>query len=605
MSIQPIRIVIQGVDRFSSTIANSQKRIDKFGKSMSRAGRSMTMALTVPLVTLGVAALKTTADFEQSMLRVGNLTGATGQQFAALESQARDLGATTLHTASAAAEGMGFLGMAGFKTNEILSAMPATLDLATAAQIDLGRSADIVSNVLTAYGKDATQTTAVVDLMSDTMNSANTNMEQLAEAMKFVGPIAAGMKIPIDQTATAIGQLSNAGIQGAMAGTQLRGVIAMLADPTNKARAALGRLKIPKSAIVDTSGNIKDLGEVIRVFGESGATTADMLQIFGRRIGPGMVALVSQGHKAFIDLNTDLKDSAGEARKSAEAFEKSFSGELKALVSALQEFGISMIKDTGILASFTSKVKSVTLFVRNLAKANPQLLKMGAIFGAIAAVAGPLLIIFGTLISSVATIGGAIAGAGGMMAILLNPITLTIAGISVLIGLFVGMRKKFGMSIKDMAIGFLAFTGPLGLFAGVFINNWKKILPFIKLFGITMLGLGKVLMYVLWPFFKGLEVIGKSLSFVVGKALDLLSVIARIALPKFLEKRIGLTPGGGESGTVNSGLSASDLMGNIQNINSNKNETTIKIEDRAGVKLTSETTNGTLDTEVMRGLAFP
>jgi len=604
MGIQPIRIVIQGVDKFSSTIAKSQKRIDKFGKSMSRAGRSMTMALTVPLVTMGVAALKTTADFEQSMLRVGNLTGATGKQFAALESQARDLGATTLHTASQAAEGMGFLGMAGFKTNEIMSAMPATLDLATVAQIELGRSADIVSNVLTAYNKDASETVAVVDLMTDTMNSANTNMEQLAEAMKFVGPIAAGMKIPIDQTVTAIGQLSNAGIQGAMAGTQLRGVLAMLADPSNKARSALARLEIPKSAIVDTSGNIKDLGEVIRAFGESGATTADMLQIFGRRIGPGMVALVGQGHKAFAELNTDLKDSAGEARKSAEAFEKSFTGELKTLVSALQEFGISMIKDTGILASFTSKIKKVTIFVRNLAKANPQLLKMGAIFAAIVAVAGPLLVIFGTLISSVATIGGAIAGAGGMMAILLNPVTLMIAGIGVLIGMFVAMREKFGMSIKDMAVGFLAFTGPVGLFASVFINNWGKILPFIKLFGITMLGLGKILLYVMWPFFKILELIGKALSFVVGKILDLLSAITRIALPKWLEKKIGLTPGV-EQAPSTPDLSADALMAGVSNVNTNKNETTLKIEDRAGVKITSETTSGTIDTEVTRGLAFP
>lgn len=601
MPIQPIRIVIQGVDKFASTIAQSQKRIAKFDKSVSRAGRMMTIGLTLPMVAMGAAGLKTTAQFEQSMLRVGNLTGATGTKFAALESQARGLGATTLHSASQAAEGMGFLGMAGFNTEQIMAAMPATLDLATAAQLDLGRSADIVSNILTSYGKDASETMSIVDLMTDAFQSSNTNMEQMAEAMKFVAPVASGMKIPIEDTATAIGMLSNAGIQGAMAGTQLRGVLGMLAAPTNKARAALTRLKIPKSAITDSAGNVKNLGEVIAQFEKSGASTSDMLQIFGRRIGPGMAALVSQGAGAFKILNKDLRDNEGSARDAAKAYEDSFIGQLKTLKSAAEELAIAFFKDTGILKSFTGILQKVIGFVRRLTKVNPDILKMAAIFGAIVAAAGPLLMVVGSLISAFASISGAIAGAGGLVAILSNPIGWVIGAIALLIGLVVLMRQKFGFSIKKMAMGLLFLTGPIGLVVAIFMKHWGKILPFIKLLGWVAGKIFTGFLHLLYPVFFVLQKLGDLLGWVSGLMLDVLTALTRMVLPKWLEDKLGFTAevAGG------AGVSASDLTAQAVQIGANVNENKIVIEDKVGVKLKGETKKGSpLDTEVIRGLGF-
>lgn len=599
MAIQPIRIVIQGIDKFSSTIAQSQKKIEKFGKSVSRVGRTMTVGLTVPIVAMGGAALKTTADFEQSMLRVQNLTGATGQTFQALERQARDLGATTLHTASDAAEGMGFLGMAGFNTEQIMSAMPATLDLATASQLELGRSADIVSNILTSYGKDAAQTTNVVDLMVDSFQSANTNMEQMAEAMKFVGPVAAGMKIPIEDTATAIGLLSNAGIQGAMAGTQLRGILGMLADPSNKARESLARLKIPKSAIVDSTGNIKNLGEVIRQFELSGASTADMLQIFGRRIGPGMAALVSQGSKAFETLNVDLRDNEGSARNAAKAFEESLIGQTKALQSALQELGIAIFKDTGLLKDIVGAVRGLIGFVRRLTKVSPGVLKLAAIFAAIVAAVGPLLMVLGPIISGVASLSGAIASAGGVMALLSNPIGWVIGGILALVAAITAMKMKFGMSVKSIVMGIMYLSGPIGWIVAFFIKNWGKMLPFIKLIGWLFKQLGKIILFAMWPVFKFLEKLGDLVGWIAEKLFDVLTSLAKLVLPKWLESKLGFTsPEAEETG------GAADIVGRAGVVNRNENETNIVIEDRAGVNLRTETRRGEVNTEIQRGLAF-
>ena len=599
MAIKPIRIVISGIDKFSSTIAQSQKKIEKFGRSVSNVGKKMTVGMTIPLIAAGGIALKTTADFEQSMLRVQNLTGATGTQFVALEKQARDLGATTIFSASQAAEGMGYLGMAGFQTNQIMQAMPATLNLAAAAQMELGQSADIVSNILTAYGKDASQTTSVADLLVDSFQSANTNLEQMAEAMKFVGPVAAGMKIPIEDTATAIGLLSNAGIQGAMAGTQLRGIIGMLANPTNEARAALARLQIPKNQIIDSAGNVKNLGNIIQQFEKHGATTADMLQIFGRRVGPGMAALVSQGSKAFEVLNADLRDNAGSAQSAADVFNNSFIGQVKALRSALEELGIALFKDTGLLKDISTVVKGAIQFVRRLTKVSPGILKLGAVFAAVVAAAGPLLVIIGSLITAVGTISGTIASAGGIVAILSNPIGWVIGAIMAIIGLFALMKTKFGMNIKSMASGLLFFTGPLGMVASLFIKNWGKMLPFIRLIGWLFKQLGRVVLAVLWPVFKLLEKLGDLLGWIGGKLLDLLTGITKIALPKWLEKKIGFTsPEGGPNASVD------QLVGRAGAVNKTENETKIVIEDRAGVNLKAHTEKGKVNTEIMRGLSF-
>jgi len=599
MAIKPIRIVISGIDKFSSTIAQSQKKIEKFGRSVSNVGKKMTVGMTIPLIAAGGIALKTTADFEQSMLRVQNLTGATGTQFVALEKQARDLGATTIFSASQAAEGMGYLGMAGFQTNQIMQAMPATLNLAAAAQMELGQSADIVSNILTAYGKDASQTTSVADLLVDSFQSANTNLEQMAEAMKFVGPVAAGMKIPIEDTATAIGLLSNAGIQGAMAGTQLRGIIGMLANPTNEARAALARLQIPKNQIIDSAGNVKNLGNIIQQFEKHGATTADMLQIFGRRVGPGMAALVSQGSKAFEVLNADLRDNAGSAQSAADVFNNSFIGQVKALRSALEELGIALFKDTGLLKDISTVVKGAIQFVRRLTKVSPGILKLGAVFAAVVAAAGPLLVIIGSLITAVGTISGEIASAGGIVAILSNPIGWVIGAIMAIIGLFALMKTKFGMNIKSMASGLLFFTGPLGMVASLFIKNWGKMLPFIRLIGWLFKQLGRVVLAVLWPVFKLLEKLGDLLGWIGGKLLDLLTGITKIALPKWLEKKIGFTsPEGGPNASVD------QLVGRAGAVNKTENETKIVIEDRAGVNLKAHTEKGKVNTEIMRGLSF-
>lgn len=172
---------------FNAKMAKAKADMDRTSKSSRNLKNDLTtmrtgfLAIgTAAAVGIG-AAVYTAANFEHSMQRVKALTSATDTEFAQMSETARHLGATTEFSASQAAEGMQYLAMAGFDVNEIISAMPNVLNLASAAQVDLGTSADIVSNIMTGFGMTAEETDRAVDVLVETMRSANTDLNQLGE----------------------------------------------------------------------------------------------------------------------------------------------------------------------------------------------------------------------------------------------------------------------------------------------------------------------------------------------------------------------------------------------------------------------------------------
>jgi TP901 family phage tail tape measure protein len=601
MAIQPIKIIITGVDQLSSKLAGHQKRIQKFGNDVAKVGRTLTIGLTLPILAMGGAALKSTADFEQSMLKVGSVSGATGETLQKLERQARDLGASTQFSAGEAAQGMFYLAQAGFSTDEIMSAIPGTLDLATGAQMELGRASELTADILRGYQISAVETNRVVDLLANTANSTSTDVEGLAEAFKFIGPVAAGMKIPIEDTATAIGLLSNAGLKGAMAGTNLRGAISALIDPTREARGTLAKLGIPKEKLIDAQGNLKNLGDTIKAFEESGATTADMLSIFGQKVGPAFATLVSQGSKAYEKLNVDLKNSRGEARKTAAAYEDSFYGQLEQVKGALEELGISALKDTGILSMLSGGLKQLSAFITKISKVNPMFLKMGVIFMGILAIVGPLLAILGPIIAGIATVSAAIASAGGVVALLSNPIGWVIAGIVALVGIITFMATH----LQSKATKMLTLFFPLGGVVAWIIARWERLLPFFKLifFGIAAIikTFAKIVYPIIKPIVDLLAFLGGLILTTLDKALGGLEKLSNLVLPDWVKKKIGLQPiGGAAPGGGAGAMALTERAGSI--MNRNENTTNIKIENKANASVRTETTEGSVNLEVYRGL---
>lgn len=379
-----------------------------FSSEVKQTGQTLTRNLTVPIIGLGTAMVTTAATFEKSMNQVGAITGATGAEFDALREQAKQLGSTTKFTASEAAEGMSFLAMAGFDTVEIMKAMPGVLDLASAGAMDLATASDIASNILTGFGKDASEINHLVDVMAKTFTSSNTNLMQLGFAMKYVAPVAAGMGVSLEETSAIIGMLSDAGIQASMAGTTLRGIMTTLGEASSE----LG------FSIKDANGNLRPMAEILDELVEKSGGTQQAIDIFGKRAGPGLVALLSQGTDKLREFDEALKNSGGTAKEIADRQMQGLRGALTELRSAIEGMFIAFA-DVGILTKLEGIVDSIADKIRQFSNASDETKESVLRLLAILAGLGPALIAIGTAL-------GIIAGA---IAILGGPITAIIAGV--------------------------------------------------------------------------------------------------------------------------------------------------------------------------------
>jgi TP901 family phage tail tape measure protein len=319
------------VKDFTSKMKIVARQFKRTARNLKRTGKTLTRNLTGPIAALGTGAVMAAANFQKSMNKVRAITGATGKDFKKLDAQAKQLGKNTQFSASQAADAMSFLGMAGFKTEEIMSAMPATLDLAAAGSMDLAQAADIASNVISGFGAEASDLGKFSDVMAKAMTSSNTSLEQLGGAMKLVAPVYKGFGISMEETTAAIGKLSDAGIQGESAGTGLRGILATLSEKA-------GQLGMN---VFDAAGNMRPLNEILTEIEGKGHSTATIMEVFGKKAGPSMLALLNVGGEGLKNFTTELENSGGTAKRIADTQMEGLAGSLTRLKSATEGLAIS------------------------------------------------------------------------------------------------------------------------------------------------------------------------------------------------------------------------------------------------------------------------
>jgi len=408
--------------RNSAAMRSSAQRMEadlrRLGRTMQTVGRNMSLYVTAPIAAIGTISLKAAGDFEASMNRVGAISQATGQEIEALESLAKDLGATTQFSATQAADAMGFLAMAGFDANEVLGALPGTLQLAAAGQMDLAEAADIASNVLTGFRLEAAELARVNDVLASASINSNTNVAQLGEGMKYVAPIASGLGVSIEEATAAMGFMSDAGLQASLAGTGLRRILSTVAQDA-------GKLGI---TAFDAAGNLLPLADIIEQLEARSLTTAEALEYFGDRGGPALEALLSRGSSALREFTGELEDSGGTAERIANAQMEGLNGALKEFRSALEAVGLA-IADSGLLEWATDLVKEVAALLRGLSETNPELLRVGTIAAGVAAAIGPLLVALGGMVRLAAEARTGLLLLRGAMLLVGGP-----AGAAVLLG---------------------------------------------------------------------------------------------------------------------------------------------------------------------------
>ena len=370
------------------------RSLTSLSKRMQGIGRRMTTSLALPALALGAGILRSAFKFQKAMNRVAALTGSTGKEFESLSALARKLGETTEFSAVQAGEGMAFLAQTGFEVNEILSAMPGILQLASAGQLDLGTAADIASNVLTQFRMEASELVRVNDALALIQASTNVTIVQAAESLKFVGTMAQQAQIPLEDITAAIGLLGDAGLQGGIAGTSLNRAITNMLAPTDDARKAMRKLKI---SVVDAQDRIRPLAEIVKDLEKailSGGVTATetglILEVFGIRGGRAIGALVGRGED-LEKLTKRLKEAGGTAERIQKIQLRGLVGAVVELKSAIEGAALSVTRSG--LQGFTERMlRSMTGLARKLSATNPEILRFGTVVVSALGIAGPALL---------------------------------------------------------------------------------------------------------------------------------------------------------------------------------------------------------------------
>lgn len=291
------------------------------------------------IAILGRAAFTALSDFGDEMTRVKIISGATAAQFLQLEDRARSLGQTTRFTAVEAAEGMSFLARAGFDATEVIAGIGPALDLATIAAIDLGRSADILSNIMSTFSISTSRAADVTDVLTFVANSSNTSIEQLGQAFKFVGPIAQAVGFDINEVSAAIGALGNSGLQATLAGTGLRIAMQRLLAPAKNVRRAIADLGIDLNEInpslVDLVDIFKRLKQAQEEVGKQ-KFAEKITTVFSARGSTAALAILNN-LEDFIRLEKESRKQAGLAARNAREFEDTLGGTTDKLIASLTD----------------------------------------------------------------------------------------------------------------------------------------------------------------------------------------------------------------------------------------------------------------------------
>lgn len=283
--------------------------------------------------------------FEKRMARVQALTQATAEEFAALSTEARRLGSATVFSASQAAQAMGAFAQQGFKANEIIKSMNATLALAAAGQLDMGQAAAITAGIMKSMKLPVEELTRVADVLAFTFTNSATDMIQLGEAMKSVGPVAAKAGFSLEEVTATIRAFSDVMIQGSAAGLALRNIILRLASQPSEVKKALSQLNV---TIADSTGRMKPLARIIDEVSASMQNMSEVqqgaitTQLAGMRAAAAFTELLQLGGDTIREYTEENERAGGTVGRIAKQQMNNIIDKFKLLTSAVQEATIKI-----------------------------------------------------------------------------------------------------------------------------------------------------------------------------------------------------------------------------------------------------------------------
>jgi TP901 family phage tail tape measure protein len=519
---QKITIDIDGdITKLQAAIAQANGALGTLGTSgasganIKSAGKALTAGVTLPLVGIATAGVKTAAEFEVTMASLGVNAGIAGKDLERLGKLADKLGADTVFSANEAAQAMLELSKAGISPAAIEGGVLAnTLNLAATEGIGLVEASTIMANTMNAFGLEAKNTGKIVDILAAGAVASTAGVQDLAGGLKYVGATAKTLNIPLDDTVTSLAALNNAGIDATTAGTSLNRFFLGLTGNSDKARKKMAELGL---SFEDANGNMLPMNKIIPQLNKQLEGMGDAQRVATLKTLFGVEGM--RAANVLLKLNTDgyakLKDEVnknGVAQQLAEARMKGTAGALEQLKGSAE----TAAKAVGnALAPAVELIAGILTTALNLFTALPGPIQtVIVVIAAFAAALGPILFLMGAIATSTNLATGAILAKNAALkvvtaaqwlwnaALSANPIGLVVLAIAGLIAIILTLTDSWDDvievldKVKDAIIGFVknaidwlkdnwkdilaVLTGPFGLFVKWLIDNKDDILQKAK-----------------------------------------------------------------------------------------------------------------------------
>lgn len=354
------------LDNSLEEVENSAKKADDgftmFKATLANLAADAIMRAVDGIKNLVGNVIELGQNFTSTMSEVSAISGATGEDFEKLEACAREYGATTVFSASNAAEALKYMSLAGWDADQSTSALGGVLNLAAASGMELGAASDMVTDYLSAFAMEAGDAAYFADLLSYAQSHSNTTAEALGEAYKNCAANLNAAGQDVETVTSLLEGMANQGYKGSEAGTAMA---AIMRDITNGMKDGAIKIGETSVAVMDAQGNFRDLTDILteveaatngmgdaeRAVALSSTFTADSTK--------GLNLILNEGMDNIAGYEEELRGASGSAEEMANIMNDNLSGDVAAMNSAFEELGLK------IYDALESKLRAGVQFITN------------------------------------------------------------------------------------------------------------------------------------------------------------------------------------------------------------------------------------------------
>lgn len=396
------------IDQYGKEVkqtAEEVKEAAEASEELGDKGQSAIDALAQAIVAAGLAekvkdvaaalygCVDTFGAFQSQMSAVQAISGATGEDMAALADKAREMGATTSFTAAEAGQALEYMAMAGWKTGDMLDGLEGVMHLAAASGESLASTSDIVTDALTAFGLKAADSGHFADVLAAASSNANTNVAMMGETFQYAAPVAGALGYSIEDVALAVGLMANAGIKGSQSGTALRTMLTNLAKPSKDVSEYMEALGI---SLTDSEGRMLSLSGLIGQLRDRFADLSEAEQaeyaagIAGKEAMSGLLAVVNASEADYRKLAEAIGDCSNASYEMSQTRLDNYAGQVTLLNSAVDGLKLAVGEQLepvlrNLASGATDAVTGVTELLETCPALVPILSGLVASAGALAA----------------------------------------------------------------------------------------------------------------------------------------------------------------------------------------------------------------------------